>query len=219
MKDLPKLQVLLAYQFSETEHLRCAITHKSACTHHYEKLEFLGDSILNYCISSLLFTQFTELDEGKLSIFRSKLVSKATLSNLGKSIGIDAYILTENQKVSASIRADVMEAIIGAIYKDGGMEPCKAIIHKWFMPIMKELTDKDLKDAKSHLQELTHRLSKPLPVYKVMATTGQSHNIVYTMACKIDDFITEAHAGSKRQAEMSAASKMLSLLKEQVIYE
>lgn len=210
---LTTLQQRLGYSFSNAGYLKQALTHKSAHTRHYERLEFLGDSILNYGISSLIFQTCHHLDEGKLSILRSRLVSKPSLSKLGKRLALDPYIRTQNQVVSDAIRADVMEAIIGAIYLDGGIQACESMIKTHFFPLVQELASQNLKDPKSHLQELAHQLGKPRPQYAILEESGQSHDITYTIVCKLDGLSTQGTSGIKRHAEKLAAEKMLTQLK------
>lgn len=211
---LKTLQSELGYVFSNTEYLTQALTHKSANKNNYEKLEFLGDSILNYCVSSLIFQKYHNLNEGKLSILRSRLVSKPTLSRIGKVLNLDDHIQTENLKISDSVRADVVEAIIGAIYLDNGIDACHKLISQHFSFVMLDLAPLNLKDSKSHLQELAHQLNISHPSYQIISQEGKSHDITYMISCSIDGFSTEAASGTKRHAEQLAAEKMLTLLKE-----
>lgn len=211
---MEKLQKILGYQFSDIKILKTALTHKSAGKQHYEKLEFLGDSILNYCISSLIFQKLDELDEGKLSILRAKLVSKSTLNQLGEKLAIDPYIRTDNQHISDALRADVVEAIIGGMYLDGGISACHTFIQENFKELIQSLASQDLKDPKSHLQELTHQLKKAHPVYGILITEGKSHETIYTVCCTVGDVKTQAKSQTKRQAEKEAAKRMIHILKE-----
>lgn len=215
MRKIGLLQEKLGYQFSKPELLKTALTHKSAGDDHYEKLEFLGDSILNYCISSIIFKTLHDLDEGKLSILRAKLVSKPTLSKIGKSINIDTYIHSKNQKISDSIRADVMEALIGAIYIDKGIHACEAFVSMYFSDYITSLAHKDLKDPKSHLQELVHQMGKAHPDYQIITQQGKAHDVTYTVQCTVNKHSTQGSSATKRQAEKIAAEKMLKKLQEE----
>lgn len=211
--SLKALQNKLGYNYSNPALLLQALTHKSAHENHYEKLEFLGDSILNFCISSLIFKEYQDLDEGKLSILRSRLVSKPTLSRVGKTFHLDTYIKTKNLKVSDSVRADVVEALIGAIYMDSGIQACQRFVKQHFSQTMLKLSPHNLKDPKSHLQELTHQLKKKHPIYEIISQNGLSHEVTYTVSCAVGQIITNATSSTKRHAEKLAAEKMLSKLK------
>jgi|AntRauTorckE5430_2_1112549.scaffolds.fasta_scaffold00019_5 ribonuclease-3 len=211
---LNTLQQKLGYTFNDINHLKTALTHKSACDQHYEKLEFLGDSILNYCISSLIFQQAHTLNEGKLSILRSKLVNKSNLSQLGIRLNLDTFIITKNQIISDSLRADVVEAIVGAIYLDAGIKACSAWIYNHFIESVLTLAKQDLKDPKSLLQELTHQLGKEHPKYQILLAEGEAHQIRFTISCQVNTHETQAQACTKRLAEKLAAEKMLFTLQD-----
>ena len=214
---LTELQEIIGCHFKDKVLLSAAVTHKSMNQSHYEKLEFLGDSILNYCVSSFLYQYYPEMSEGELSIARSKIVNKQSLSSIGMLIDIDQFILVErNQSISPSIRADVIEAIIGATYLDSGMDACRELVRNYFHPLLEKLDPTQLKDAKSTLQEHAHKTKTPAPVYTVIEISGKQHEKVYTVQCSIDALTGKGQSRSKRMAEMLAAKSVLSSLTEEV---
>lgn len=217
MTDLTAIQKTLGYTFSDISHLKVALTHKSAGKKHYEKLEFLGDSVLNFAISHILFTTFPDMDEGTLSITRSKLVNKYILSHLGKSLNVDKDIKTSpHQPISPSIRADVMEAIIGACFLDSDMIQTEHLIKRLFSSILKNLDLTDVKDPKSLLQEYAHSKKLPAPKYCVVSISGHEHDRTYTVSCSIKDTTSTQSCKSKQRAEMLAAAATLKQLKDSI---
>ena len=215
MTTLKSLQETLNHSFSQITYLRTALTHKSVGKPHYEKLEFLGDSILTFAISDLLLSTLPDIDEGDLSISRSRLVNKYTLSNIGKLIDLDRHIKTStNQTISPSIRADVVEAIIGACYLDSDMKTTQALIKKLFSPLVRNLNIQEIKDPKSLLQEHAHKKRLQPPKYEVLSTNGKEHERVYTISCTLNGTIATESYHSKRRAEMLAARSVLQQLEE-----
>ena len=214
---LTELQDIIGYHFKNEALLSAAVTHKSLNKSHYEKLEFLGDSILNYCFSSFLYQYYPEMSEGELSIARSKIVNKQSLSGIGKLIDIDQFIRVEkNQPISPSIRADVIEAIIGAAYLDNGMDICRELVRNYFHPLLEKLDPTQLKDAKSTLQEHAHKTKSLAPVYSIVEISGKQHEKVYTVQCSFATLTGKGKSRSKRMAEMLAAKDILSSLTEEV---
>ena len=216
-EKLVDLQDIIGYSFENISLLRAATTHKSYNSRHYEKLEFLGDSILNYCISSSLFLHYPKMSEGDLSLSRSKIVNKTSLSRVGRMIEIDAYIRTErNQRISPSIRADVVEAIIGALYLDGSMKAAEAFINRYFLPLIQGINQKELKDAKSALQEHAHQINVNAPIYEIVSTKGKQHEKIYEIKCIFNNTIGLGSSESKRGAEKLAAQHILNRIQEEV---
>tara|TARA_A100001015_G_C15037398_1_gene737193 strand:- start:580 stop:1242 length:663 start_codon:yes stop_codon:yes gene_type:complete len=210
------LQQRLPYHFTNEALLVQALTHKSVHEEHYEKLEFLGDSILNYVISSIIFQNRKSLNEGQLSMLRSKVVNKKALSNVAEKIQLHLFIKTKSsQAISQTIQADVIEAIIGAIYMDGGMDAVTGVIRHHFSPVLEYLENKQLKDAKSALQEQTHKQKEALPIYTITQISGKQHNRIYTISCKALSLEAQGEGSSKRQAEQRAAKKVLEQLATQ----
>lgn len=216
-EKLVDLQETIGYSFENISLLKAATTHKSYNSRHYEKLEFLGDSILNYCISSLLFSHYPKMSEGELSLSRSKIVNKTSLARVGKTIEIDEYIRTErNQRISTSIRADVVEAIIGALYLDGSMQAAERFINRYFLPLMQDINQHELKDAKSALQEHAHQINVDAPIYEIIETQGKQHEKIYKIKCLFNNLIGLGSSQSKRGAEKLAAQHILNSLQEEV---
>lgn len=216
MNTIAVLQERLPYHFSNEALLVQALTHKSTNEKHYEKLEFLGDSILNYVISSIIFQNRQSFDEGQLSMLRSKVVNKKALARVAEKIELHLFIKTKSsQQVSETIQADAVEAIIGAIYMDGGMNAVHQVISHHFSPVLEYLENKQLKDAKSALQEHTHKHKKDLPTYSVINITGKQHNRIYTISCKALSLEACGEGSSKRQAEQRAAKQILQKLAPQ----
>ncbi|MCP8352131.1 ribonuclease III [Candidatus Synchoanobacter obligatus] len=215
-----KLQQKINYVFKDRSLLQQAITHKSACKSHYEKMEFLGDSALNFYIGYLLYTEHPDMSEGNLSIARSKLVNKNILAAIGEEIDIDAFIrVDKNQAISQSIRADVIEAIIGAAFLDGGVSASELIILKLFFPRLKTINCLILKDPKSRLQEHAHKKSLKPPVYQIIKRSGEEHCTTYLIECQLCTHTTQGIDNSKRRAEMAAATAMLQQLNQELCHE
>lgn len=221
-QQLIRLQAQLGYEFKDVSLLKVALTHRSFSANHYERLEFLGDSILNFIIAEALFVQFPKATEGQLSRLRSLMVKGDTLAELSKEFNLGEYLyLGEGEMKSggcrrASILADVVEAIIGAIYFDASMDHVKSLILEWFNPRLMSLTlnESSTKDPKSVLQEWLQGRKKPLPIYEVVATEGELHDQTYTVMCKVSTSsqVTQGAAGNRKTAEKLAAKAMLEIL-------
>jgi ribonuclease-3 len=210
------------YRFSDQQLLNGALTHRSVGANNNERLEFLGDSVLNLVISSRLYEVHPEAQEGDLSRMRARLVRGVTLSDLASSIGLGKHLkLGEGEMKSggfrrASILADAFEALIGAIYLDGGYVACQTEILRLFNPLIENLPDAEqLKDAKTRLQEWLQARGKPLPEYHLVREEGADHAKKFYVQCRIsDDFNSvEAVGDSRRKAEQAAAGKILDKLK------
>ena len=218
MESLANLQNIIGYKFSDISILKTALTHKSCGRNNYEKLEFLGDSILSFCISRMLFAHHHYLNEGEMSIVRAKIVNKQNLSAIGKRLNIDPFIRCDkNQKVSEAIRADVIESLIAAVYLDSDLDTCYQIAETYFKPILSMIDKKNLKDAKSLLQEAAHAYKYQAPIYKIAATEGKPHEKVYTIICYMGDYSATGIAASKRQAEMIAAQDILKQMEKVIL--
>jgi len=219
--QLKSLEITLGYKFLDISLLDNALTHRSHSGPNNERLEFLGDSILNFTIAELLFRQFASSPEGDLSRLRAALVRGDTLAEVAREFALGEHLnLGEGELKSGgfrrpSILADAMEAVIGAIYLDGGIESCKACIHKWFADRVLDLSlETGEKDSKSQLQEWLQARKKPLPIYSVMDIEGESHNQLFKVSCAVtflDEPVT-AVANTRKSAEKEAASQMLKKL-------
>ena len=224
MSDYSVLCKRLSYQFKTPELLVTALTHRSATKQHYERMEFLGDAILNLIITDDLYHRFSDATEGKLSRLRASMVKGETLAQVAKVIALGDFLHLGSGELKSggfrrdSILADVFESIIGAIYLDGGYESARQFVLSMF----KERLDKidinvDLKDPKTRLQELLQARGCDLPVYEILSTTGQAHNQSFDVSCHVS--LTEKPAqgigNSRRKAEQEAAKQMLEQLESE----
>ena len=216
-----RLEASLGYVFQQPDLLRQALTHRSFGSPHNERLEFLGDSVLNCVIASLLFQRFASLREGNLSRQRANLVRQDTLAEIAQGLQLwEELRLGEGELKSGgfrrpSILADGLEAIIGAIYLDGGFGAARAAIERLYQPLLQNLDPQaSAKDAKTELQEILQARKLPLPWYELLTTRGEAHAQEFEVACVIPDLsIRVTGAGhSRRYAEQDAASAALKQL-------
>ena len=214
--DLSPLQARLNYSFRNFLLLQTALTHRSHSSSHNERLEFLGDSVLNCVVASLLFERYADLDEGDLSRLRSNLVKQQTLYEIAQKIEISRFLrLGEGELKSGgfrrpSILADAVEAVLGAIFLDGGFEEVRAVIRSLYIPILDTVDPKTLgKDDKTLLQEYLQGRKIALPQYNVVATHGAAHNQQFEVECLIPKLEINVHgAGSSRRSAEQAAAKL-----------
>ena len=219
---IEQLEKILNYQFSDNSLLELALTHRSFQGKNNERLEFLGDSILNFIIAELLFQKFTLLPEGDLSRLRSQLVKSATLSEIGILLYLGDYlILGEGELKSSgwrrpSILADSVEAIIGAIFIDGGITAANDLISGWFKDRIDAINPDNIqKDSKSVLQELLQAKKISLPDYNIVSIEGEAHCQHFRVSCSIPKLglSIEGEGSSRKIAEQSAAEEILKKLK------
>lgn len=208
----------LGYQFKQIALLKEALQHRSVGTLNNERLEFLGDSILNCIISEKLFAQFPSATEGQLTRLRASLVKGDTLAELAKELDLPQFIKLGPGELKSggfrrpSILADCLEAIIAAIFLDAGIETCKTCVLKWYAHRLEAI---DLKaiimDAKTELQEFLQSKRLPLPIYHVVSTAGEPHDQTFKISCTLqhNNVITEGEGSSRRKAEQAAAAKAL----------
>jgi ribonuclease-3 len=216
---------LLAYDFQNESLLNQALTHRSHSGPNNERLEFLGDGVLNFIIAHQLYQRFPKLSEGDLSRLRAHLVKEVTLSELALSLDIGASLkMGEGELKSAgwrrpSLLADAMEAIIGAVFVDGGFHAAEALVVRLYTPLLNLIDPKSIgKDPKSQLQEYLQGCKIDLPDYVVLATEGEPHCQTFRVECRIAELkiTTQAEASSRRAAEQLAAElayKQLNLKK------
>ena len=218
-----KLCEKLGYVFRNRSLLDAALTHRSFSSNNNERLEFLGDSILNFTIAEKLYQHFPEAPEGDLSRLRAALVKGDTLAEIAREMGLGEFLnLGEGELKSggfrrASILADALEAVIGAIYLDSDIHQAKDCILSWIDERLRKvslLTGE--KDSKSQLQEWLQGRRNPLPQYSVVNVKGESHSQEFTVSCTISLFPepTIAHATSRKNAEKEAAQLMLARIEE-----
>ncbi|GAB4222693.1 MAG: ribonuclease III [Francisella sp.] len=218
---------ILGYKFKDYTLLVRALTHRSKTKKNYERLEFLGDAVLGFVIAEDLYKRFKNLDEGRLSQLRSKLVKGETLSKLALTLKMDEYIILGASEKGGhkreKILEDVLEAIIGAIYLDSDFETVKKIILKWYNSIISniDLDTFKVKDNKSKLQEILLQNSLNLPEYSIEAIDGKDHEQQFTVAVFSKDlnYQVKAQGTSRKKAEQKAAEKMIEILAKQGIYE
>lgn len=212
----------LGYQFKQQELLKQALTHRSVSQRrNYERLEFLGDSLLGMIIAKYLYCRFPNEKEGRLTRMRATLVRQEALAKIAKDLQLSkSLVLSVGELKSGghnreSILADVVEAIIAAIYLDSGqIEILEEIILKWYAPYLEEIEPSDqLKDPKSRLQELLQGKKLPLPLYEVVSIVGDAPNQHFTIQCQVQNLpIITGEGASRRFAEQAAAAEILNLL-------
>lgn len=220
--DLSALARTIDYAFQQPELLELALTHRSYNgTHNNERLEFLGDSILNFVVGEALFLKFPQAREGQLSRLRASLVKGVTLTKIAKQLDLGPFLklgpgeLKSGGSRRESILADAVEAIIGAVYLDGGNERAKSLILNWFESRLQTISLQDTtKDNKTLLQETLQARKLELPIYDIVDVTGKSHAQQFVVDCRVDELGLSARAEgqSRRQAEQIAAGKLLTEL-------
>lgn len=222
IKNIPRLCRTLGYEFTDVTLLDQALTHRSAASKHNERLEFLGDSVLSIVISDALYHQFPKAKEGDLSRMRATLVCGKMLAEIALEFKLGDYLKLGPGELKSggfrreSILADAVEAIIGAVYLDKGIEPCRKLVLTWYQSRLKTIKPVDQKDPKTLLQEHLQGFKKPLPVYTVVKTVGEAHNQTFTVECMVKG-LSEPIVGvasSRRKAEQIAAAQVLELIKK-----
>ena len=220
--SLEHLQRTLGHRFQQPKLLQRALTHRSFGADHNERLEFLGDAVLSVAVSTLLFERFSGSDEGDLTRVRAHLVREDSLHRVALVLGLpDVLRLSEGEARGGgaqrpSILADAVEALIGAVFVDGGFEPAHALVRRLFGELIAS-TDVESwsKDAKTELQEWLQARRMPVPTYRITGTRGQAHAQTFDVECAVPDMgLTERGEGrSRRTAEQEAARRMLDVLK------
>ena len=219
---LSELQIRLGYAFRQIGLLQQAVTHRSFSADHYERLEFLGDSVLNLAVAHLLYSQLANLPEGDLSRVRANLVKQDTLHQLAKSLDISpAMRLGEGELRSGgqnrpSILADMLEAIIGAVYLDGGYNAAQGLVERLFQTVdIKPDMQAVGKDPKTELQEWLQGRKLALPKYTVVGTSGAAHRQTFEVSCEVTELrqTQQGSGASRRAAEQAAAAALLHILK------
>lgn len=217
-----RLEAALGHGFGRPELLRQALTHRSFGSPHNERLEFLGDSVLNCAVAGYLYQRFGDLKEGELSRLRASLVRQETLVEIAQDLGLgDLLRLGEGELKSGgagrpSILADALEAIVGAIYVDAGFDAARAVIERLYEPAMARIDPNDTgKDPKTALQEILQGRHLPLPRYGLLATRGEAHAQEFEMECVIAELgIRSTGIGcSRRIAEQQAAQRAIAEIK------
>ncbi|HEX7644647.1 MAG TPA: ribonuclease III [Burkholderiaceae bacterium] len=216
--DLSLLQDRLGHTFKEAALLQQALTHRSHSGLHNERLEFLGDSILNCVVASLLFDRYSKIDEGDLSRLRANLVKQQSLYEIAQRLDLPQFLrLGEGELKSGgfrrpSILADTLEALFGAIFLDAGFDKARDVIRALYIPILDTVDPKTLgKDAKTLLQEYLQSKKIALPQYNVVATHGAAHNQEFEIECLVPKLEIQVFGtgGSRRAGEQAAAKRAL----------
>jgi ribonuclease III len=211
--------------FTQPELCHAAVTHRSAGADHNERLEFLGDSILNCAVARLLYDAHPDVDEGALSRLRATLVSGETLAKIAGELKLGDHLrlgpgeLKSGGFRRASILADALEALLGAIFLDSGFDAAAAAVARIMDARMSELPAADsLKDPKTRLQEVLQARGLALPIYTLTAVTGDPHLQAFTVSCEVPvlDMSAVGEGASRRRAEQLAAAKLLQLLPPEI---
>jgi ribonuclease-3 len=221
--NLQLLQTRLGYTFKDAGLLQQALTHRSHSSLHNERLEFLGDSILNCVVASVLYERFTALDEGDLSRLRANLVKQQSLYEIAQKLELSQFLrLGEGELKSGgfrrpSILADTLEALLGAIYLDGGFEAARDVIRAFYIPLLDTVDPRTLgKDAKTLLQEFLQSKKISLPTYNVVATHGAAHSQEFEIECLVPKLSIQVfgRGGSRRAGEQAAARLALDVAEQ-----
>lgn len=216
------LQARLQHRFSDPQLLVRALTHRSFCADHNERLEFLGDSVLNLAVSALLYEKLDALPEGDLTKVRATLVKQEPLHQIALRLGLSDVIRVGEGEMRAggrqrpSILADALEAVIGAVFLDAGYAGAEALVRRLFQEVdINPTMAASAKDPKTQLQEWLQGRHMQLPVYRVAATLGAAHKQTFDVECEIPELgVTERGIGASRRAgEQAAAAAILLALK------
>jgi len=215
---LDRLQSAIGYRFNDINLLTLALTHRSFGGRNNERLEFLGDSVLNFIIAEYLYCRFEDAKEGQLSRLRARMVKGVTLAEIAREFNFGEYLRLGSGELKSggfrreSILADALESIIGAIYLDSGFDVCKDRVLSWFEQRLTALNLKDItKDAKTRLQEYLQARQLNLPSYEVISVQGEAHAQTFHVLCLVDnlEFPTEGIGSCRRIAEQKSAKKAL----------
>ncbi len=223
---LHQLQRGIHYQFRQVKLLEVALTHSSYANEHQtgaehnERLEFLGDAVLELCISDELFRRFPDAREGQLTAMRSKLVNQETLAGLARELCLPEYIVLgkgedgQGGRDRDSLLSDAFESLLGAVFMDGGFAAAQKVVQRLFSGVWpKEEEKKKAKDAKSHLQEVTQQRFKDRPVYALVSSDGPEHDKTFAVRLVLPDGTEFTAAGSSvKRAEQTAARMALEFL-------
>lgn len=221
MQDIQLLQQRLGYFFKDVSLLRRALTHKSYGKLHYERLEFVGDGILDYVIALILYQSYPDLPEGDLSKIRAALVNQEVLCELALSIKLGDYLLLgdgeekSGGRTRASILADTLEAIFAAVSFDASIGEAQQVILDLYQVKLMHAVDLIAKDSKSILQEYLQARKIDLPEYSIVEIFGPDHDTIFKVECRIEELGVDivAQGKTKKEASQAAAFKVLSIIK------
>jgi len=221
IKPASELSRRIGHSFTDTSLFELALTHRSCGKKNNERLEFLGDSILNFVIADDLYQRFPKAKEGELSRLRARMVKGVTLSEVARELDLGDYLRLGSGELKSggyrrdSILADAVEAIIGAIYLDTDMETARGFILSWFKERLDKLDlNESMKDSKTRLQEFLQSRRLSLPEYELINVEGEAHAQTFYIQCSVDGLKKAAKGvgSSRRQAEQEAAKNALILL-------
>ncbi len=211
MKDL---MLVLGYKFQDLALLRTALTHKSFSSENNERLEFLGDALLNLYVTEYLYNRFDSLDEGKLTQFKATIVSRENLNKIAQSIGLSNFIrIGKGEGLEGnSIAGNAVEALIGAVFLDSNYSKTNGFLNKLLKENLLTLEESvDLKDPKSKLQEYLQKRNLQLPLYSLKQKGSKEKKIEFKVFCEVKDLNISAtgNGQSRKKAELNAAQKLL----------
>lgn len=208
----------LGHRFADDGLLELALTHRSAGGRNNERLEFLGDALINACVAETLYRRHGELEEGDLSRLRASLVNQEALADLARGLDLGAHLVLGPGELKSgghrrpSILADALEALVGAVFLDAGFAVARDVVLSLLaVRLASTPSAESLKDAKTRLQEVLQARDLPLPVYEVVSVRGEPHRQVFRVSCRLEplEIRTEGEAGSRRGAEQEAARHAL----------
>jgi len=213
----------LSYHFKQNSHLTIALTHSSSSSANNERLEFLGDALLGFIVAESLFFRFPSAKEGQLTRLRAILVNRKTLKEIAQHLNLGYYLqLGKGEQKNkgwerASVLSNALEAVIAAIYLDGGMNACQHTILTLWQPYLDKLSLKTVaKDSKTQLQEYLQARQLSLPVYRILTVEGEPHAQIFEIECTVPTLSSpvQAKGSNRRYAEQQAAEKILKLLND-----
>lgn len=216
-----RLGQAIGYPFDDPSRLEQALTHRSAGAVNNERQEFLGDAILGFVIADTLFQGFPEASEGELSRLRAGLVKKETLAQVARELELGGYLnlgageLRSGGQARDSILADALEAILAAVYLDGGYSAVRRVVLTLFQQRIEELpAGAREKDPKTRLQEYLQSGRQPLPQYSIEKISGEQHQQRFEVECRVDgiDLVSRGTGGSRRKAEQASARRFLEMM-------
>jgi ribonuclease-3 len=209
------LQRRIGHRFTAPRLLEQALTHRSHGSDNNERLEFLGDGVLGCAVADALYARFPQVPEGKLTRLRASLVREEALAEAGERIGLAEHLRLGNVKVQPSLLADAVEAVLGAVFLDGGYEAARKAVAAVLGPQLEALDPERLaKDAKTELQEVMNQQRRKLPEYRTLATRGEAHRRSFDVECVLADLgLSSTGTGTSLQrAQQDAARRMLERL-------
>ena len=215
MVDLSQLEHAISYRFADKRLLSVALTHPSAGPENNQRLEYLGDAVLELCVSEKIYAMHPEMHEGAMTQLRQKLVREERLAQAARQIALGEALMMDRSceatggRKNPSVLCDAFEAVLAAVYLDGGLEAARAMV----LRLIGDCSDQGVNDAKSALQEYLQGRGRPMPVYETIAEEGPPHERIFTVVVRIDGTATGRGAGtSKKRAEQEAAKSALDYL-------